>query len=153
MSNQRWQPKKLWKVCSNMKRNKKPVEPQEHNIWPGGTFALVITAVIVLLIMIIAWALPEASDAVRNRGASTATPVPVQIEQGTGDPVEPEDESITTAESVGYGDGIIVFSAGLIVLVLALVLRELVLYRKHVRVLAAAEPVKSEEKDKDEPAG
>jgi hypothetical protein len=153
MSNQRWQPKKLWKVCSNMKRNNKPDEPQEHNIWPGGTFALVITAVIVLLIMIIAWALPEASDAARNRSALTATPVPVQIEQGSGEPVEPEDEIISTAESVGYGDGIIIFSAGLIVLVLALVLRELLVYRKHVRALAAAEPVKSEEKDKDEPAG
>jgi hypothetical protein len=136
-----------------MKRNKKPDEPQEHNIWPGGTFALVITAVIVVLIMIIAWALPESSNAIRARRALTATPVPAQIEQGTGEPVEGAGEAITTAESVGYGDGIIVFSAGLIVLVLGLVVRELLLYRKQVKGLAAAEPAVVEEKEKHEPAG
>ena len=152
MWNQRLQPKKLWKVCANMKRNKKPDEPQEHNIWPGGTFALVITAVIVVLIMIIAWALPESSNAIRARRALTATPVPAQIEQGTGEPVEGAGEAITTAESVGYGDGIIVFSAGLIVLVLGLVVRELLLYRKQVKSLASAEPAEVEEKDEDEPA-
>ena len=152
MWNQRLQPKKLWKVCANMKRNKKPDEPQDHNIWPGGMFALVITAVIVLLIMIIAWALPESSNAIRARRALTATPVPAQIEQGTGEPVEGAGEAITTAESVGYGDGIIVFSAGLIVLVLGLVVRELLLYRKQVKSLASAEPAEVEEKDEDEPA-
>lgn len=153
MSNQRWQPKKQWKVCANMRRNKKPDEPQEHNIWPGGTFALVITAVIVLVIMILAWALPESSNAFRNQGALTVTPVPAQIEQGTGEPLEPEGEILSTAESVGYGDGIIVFSAGLIVLVLGLVLRELLLHRKQVRAFKAVEPAVVEEKEKDEPAG
>lgn len=115
--------------------------------------ALVITAVIVLLIMIIAWALPESSNAIRMRRALTATPVPAQIEQGTGEPLETDDEILTTAESVGYGDGIIVFSAGLIVLVLGLVLRELLLHRKQVRALKAREPKVGEEKDKDESAG
>ena len=153
MSNQRWQPKKLWKVCANMKRLKKPDEPQAHNIWPGGTFALVVTAVIVVLIMIIAWAMPEASNAIRNRRALTATPVPMQLEPETGESAVPEGESMPTAESVGYGDGIIVFSAGLIVLVLALVLRELLLYRKQVRAFKAAEPAVMEAKDNDEPAG
>jgi len=153
MSNQQSQPKKLWKVCGNMKRNKKPDEPQEHNIWPGGTFALVVTAVIVVLIMIIAWAMPEASNAIRNQRALIATPVPLQLEPETGESVEPEDENIPTAESVGYGDGIIVFSAGLIVLVLALILRELMKHRKQMRAAEGVEPATMEAKDKDEPAG
>jgi len=136
-----------------MKRNKKLDEPQDHNIWPGGTFALVITAVIVVLIMIIAWALPEASNAIRDQRALTATPVPAQLEPETGESVKPEGENIPTAENVGYGDGIIVASAGLIVLVLALVLRELMKHRKQMRTAEVVEPAATEAKDKDEPAG
>ena len=154
MWNQRLQPKKLWKVCANMKRNKKPDEPQEHNIWPGGTFALVITAVIVVLIMITAWALPESSNAIRARRALTATPLPTALPvTGTGEFLELEGETLSTAESVGYGDGIIVFSAGLIVLVLGLVMRELLLHRKQIRALKETEPAVVEEKEKHEPAG
>jgi hypothetical protein len=136
-----------------MKRLKKPDEPQAHNIWPGGTFALVVTAVIVVLIMIIAWAMPESSNAIRNRRALTATPVPMQLEPETGESAVPEGESIPTAESVGYGDGIIVFSAGLIVLELGLVVRELLLHRKQIRALKETEPAVVEEKEKHEPAG
>lgn len=153
MSNRLWQPRTLWKVCVNMKRLKNTYETQEHNIWPGGTFALVITAVIVVLIMIIAWAMPEASNAIRNRRALTATPVPTQLESETGESGGGESEIILTPESVGYGDGIIVASAGLIVLVLALVLRELLIHRKRIKAVAAAEPVKVDGEDNDEPAG
>jgi len=153
MSNQQSQPKKLWKVCANMKRNKKLDEPQDHNIWPGGTFALVITAVIVVLIMIIAWALPEASNAIKNLSVLTATPIPAlvdtEVDPATGNGID----NPSTREIVGYGDGIIVASAGLILLVLALVLRELMKHRKQMIALKASEPIKLEDKDKDEPAG
>lgn len=153
MSNQQSQPKKLWKVCANMKRNKKLDEPQDHNIWPGGTFALVISAVIVVLIMIIAWALPEASNAIRDQRALTVTPVPVLEETEVISATGIGFDNPSTREIVGYGDGIIVASAGLILLVLALVLRELLKHRKQMRAAEVVEPATMEAKDKDEPAG
>jgi len=136
-----------------MKRNKKPDEPQDHNIWPGGTFALVISAVIVVLIMIIAWALPEASNAIRDQRALTVTPVPVLEETEVVSATGIGFDNPSTREIVGYGDGIIVASAGLILLVLALVLRELLKHRKQMRATEVVEPATIEAKDKDEPAG
>lgn len=112
-----------------MKRNKLPDEPQLHNIWTGGPLLLVALAVVVVIIMFIAWALPEGSNPLFDLRQTTgtapvSTPLPAIMPGEETQLVEP------IAESVGYGDGIIVFSAGLIVLVLIVVLREVLYFRK-----------------------
>lgn len=106
---------------------KKPDQP--YKIWQGAPYVLVIVAVVVLILMFIAWAMPAATP----RTLSTPLPgtqiTPTQPPVVIGTPMSttfPE----PTAENVGYANGIIGLS-GLLTLILILgALREILYYRK-----------------------
>ncbi len=108
-----------------------PLEP--HNIWSGGTITLIVLAVLIVIVMIIAWAMPEASNLPRELRQQTQTAEAGVVVTDSIEPATPADQVILTRDDVGYGDGIIVFSSGMILLLLLIVIREQLIYRRRVK--------------------
>lgn len=108
-----------------MKNKRKLSELELHNIWSAGTIGLIALAVVIVIVMFIAWAMPESADTNATPTLLTPTSAPFVLGSGT-----PTPEILTMRENVGYGDGIIVFSSVLILLLLILILREQIIHRK-----------------------
>lgn len=116
----------------NPNKPSQDLPPIPHNIWPGAHLVLIILAFIVLVLMFLAWAMPAATPRVAE-GTGTATLTDMEV---TGTPqreiATPESNGALTSEEVGYADGIIILSAGLMLIVLFATLREVIWYRKKV---------------------
>ncbi|MCJ7695257.1 MAG: hypothetical protein MUO40_07490 [Anaerolineaceae bacterium] len=114
-----------------MKRKKAEPSPQPHNIWQGALLILIVLAIVVIALMFIAWAMPSATNTILGRRA-IETPVDITAESAAALTPTSETESIvlTNQEDVGYGDGIIIASGVLLLILLVATFREIVLYRK-----------------------
>lgn len=97
-------------------------------MWQGGPYVLIVLAVIVLLLMFVAWAMPPSTP------RPPSTPLPGTQILPTQPPVTQPGQSTPvfepTAENVGYANGIIIFSAILSLVLLIATLREILFYRK-----------------------
>lgn len=124
------------------KNNNNPLEL--HNIWPGGTIALIILTVVIVIVMIVAWAMPEASNLPREFRNQTQTAEAGIVVTDSLEPATTGEPVSLTREDVGYGDGIIVFTSGVLLLLLLIVLREQIIHRRGVKKVAESKSETSE---------
>lgn len=131
-----------------MKQRKTTQAPQPHNIWPGAILILIVLAVVVIALMFIAWAMPSATNTILGRRL-TSTPVAV-IGDGTttlSPTVATEPVNLAEPAEVGYGDGIIIASGVLLLILLAATFREIVIYNRLTRTISEHD----DEPSKEEP--
>ncbi len=114
----------------NDRKSPTPSSVGPYHVWPGASVLIIVLAIVVLLLMFIAWAMPAATPRVpestpsleQTEGGMTATPDPMLLTPTNG---------INTSEAeVGYANGIIVISGMLMLIVLSATLREVLLHHK-----------------------
>lgn len=107
----------------------KNMPDQPYKIWQGAPYVLIIIAVVVLILMFIAWAMPAATPRTQPTVLPGTQITPTQEPVVIGTPMS-TDFPEPTAENVGYANGIIGLS-GLITLILIMAAyREILYYRK-----------------------
>lgn len=114
----------------NDRKSPTPSSVGPYHVWPGASVLIIVLAIVVLLLMFIAWAMPAATPRVpestpsleQTEGGMTATPDPMLL--------TPTNGINTSEEEVGYANGIIVISGMLMLIVLSATLREVLLHHK-----------------------
>lgn len=114
----------------NDRKSPTPSSVGPYHVWPGASVLIIVLAIVVLLLMFIAWAMPAATPRVPESTPSleqtevgvTATPDPMVLSPTNG---------INTSEAeVGYANGIIVISGMLMLILLLATLREVLWHHK-----------------------
>lgn len=134
-----------------MNQNKVNQSPQPHNIWQGAVLILIVLTIVVIALMFIAWAMPSATNTILGRRSTITT---IAVTEGSSETLSPTSEAdalvLTEPEDVGYGDGIIIASGVLLLILLAATFREIALYNKSNKNQAGEELAPTEEEPANE---
>jgi len=112
---------------------------------------LIVLAMVVIALMFLAWAMPSATNTILGRGS--ITPI-MEVTEETTETIDPSSVTeaiiLTNPEDVGYGDGIIIASGVLLLILLAATFREIVIYNKLIQDNVGAENDPSKEEHQNE---